>query len=99
MSHSPSLSVNSLLNSVEITPGKQHKLLAADRRRIALDVLDEQRESIALSQLAEEIARREEGTTAVKRVAISLHHVHLPLMTDMALIHYDATRNEIHPVE
>lgn len=80
----------------------RHRVLAADRRRLALTVLAERSLSIDLSELAAEIAAREPGidatdTEAIERVAITLHHNHLPTLEEKGVVHYDLRSQRIEP--
>ena len=69
-----------------------HRLLAAERRRVALDVLAGGG-PWQLEELAEEIVDRERHGDvtehAVKRAMVDLYHAHLPLMADLGAIEYD----------
>lgn len=76
------------------------QILAAERRRVTLDVLRKMRNSIRLSDLASEVAKREDGIdsnddSALERVKISLHHTHLPKMDDARLLDYDTETNRV----
>lgn len=78
---------------------ERHRLLMNERRRMALEILTERSTSVELAELADEIAAREFGREAsqdaVKRVKVSLHHVHLPQMDELDIIDYDGTSNTI----
>ncbi|MBX0294605.1 DUF7344 domain-containing protein [Haloarcula nitratireducens] len=81
-----------------LSANERYLLLASDRRRVLLDALKETTVPTALSSLATEVAAREEGVDAgddeaVERVAVTLHHNHLPRMEDADLLRYDATTN------
>lgn len=72
---------------------ERHRLLAVDRRRIALDVLAERTAPVELSALATAIAAREDGCDAsdegtVERIELSLHHSHLPKMEEFGVVDY-----------
>lgn len=88
--------------SVEgLTESERHRLLAADRRRLALDILASQTTPVTLEALAAEIAVHEDGIEsddddAVARVATTLHHAHLPKMADMGVLDY---HEQTHRVE
>ena len=85
----------------------RHRLLASERRRLALAVLAERTPPVELDDLAVAVARLEsdvdepsEGTVA--RVSITLHHCHLPMLADRGVIDYDPASNrveayEVHP--
>lgn len=91
------------LNTFELPPSERHRLLAAERRRLALDILTGTTSVVELEDLAAEIAAREDGTLtgddAIKRVGVSLHHVHLPQMDKMGILDYDPELHLIKPAE
>lgn len=82
-----------------------YRALAAEpRRRIsrALNDVDAQITVTELSELIErddrvlsERGREDDGHAGT--TAIALHHVHLPLLDDAAILEYDATRREVRP--
>ena len=79
---------------------ERYELLAAERRRLAVDVLSERDTPVALDDLAAAVAARETtesdpGADAVNRTAISLHHVHLPRLADAGVVEYDATDRRV----
>lgn len=90
-----------------LSESERHRLASAERRRIALGLLEEADLPIALEELATAITDREteldtpdaETSTPdagdVERVAISLHHVHLPLMADLGVVDYDAASKRV----
>lgn len=87
-----------------LTDDERHSLLSVELRRITLDVLAEVDGPVDLHDLAVDIAAREAGVAAVddatvSRVALILHHAHLPKMAEMGVVEYDAesTRIRTHP--
>lgn len=83
-----------------LTESEHHELLAAKRRRVTIGVLDDRSTPIDLEDLAAIVATREPETDAtdaeaVERVAITLHHNHLPKMTDLGVIDYDVDLNRV----
>lgn len=83
--------------------------LADERRRTILTVLADQYQPIATEALARDIAAREDDVTArevsqerVDEVYTSLVHVHLPALSDAALVDYDVETGNVsyegHPV-
>jgi hypothetical protein len=77
-----------------LTRTERHRLLAAERRRVALRVLDEHSLPTGLDELADAVRDRETGTDSprpatAESVRITLHHKHLPLMADLGLVDYD----------
>ncbi|MDF9746681.1 DUF7344 domain-containing protein [Natrinema salsiterrestre] len=76
--------------------------LADERRRTVLGVLSDQYHPIATETLARDVAAREADATErevsqerVDEVLTSLVHVHLPLLSDAALIGYDADAGRV----
>lgn len=88
---------NSLIeesNATNLTVAEYHDLMAVKRRRLAIDVLSDQAGPVDVEELAAEIAARTEeldadDRTDVDRVAITLHHVHLPKMAALDILEYD----------
>jgi predicted transcriptional regulator len=81
------------VDEIGLTESDVHRLLAADRRRLALDVLSE-RGSMGLGELAEAVVEREGEAReppfdAVRRTKVDLYHRHLPLMADMGVVSFD----------
>ncbi|QLG48446.1 DUF7344 domain-containing protein [Natrinema halophilum] len=76
------------------TEGDRHRLLAAKRRRLTLDILAGMTGAVELVELAAGIVAREDGIDGVddetvSEVTIALHHVHLPVMAEFGIIDYD----------
>lgn len=72
-----------------IATDDRFRLLAAERRRIVLDVLEGWNPPVELHELATEVARWEGEDEAGGRVALTLHHRHLPMMADVGALDYD----------
>lgn len=86
-----------------MTESDRHRLLSAERREVALDVLVKRPTPVALEDLAEAVARCESGVEVppwdlLERVAITLHHNHLPMMTAAGAIKYDPTSRRVESV-
>lgn len=86
--------------TLELTESERHRLLSDDRRRLVLDVLPTRTTPIELGELARAIAKREVDTEEpdseyVDRVAISLHHSHLPKIAHLDVIDYDPESKRI----
>ena len=84
----------------KLSESQRHSLLAADRRRVILDVLAERTTPIGLEDLAAAVAARQSDSEApakktVARTSISLHHNHLPKMDDLGVIEYRADSKRI----
>lgn len=81
------------LSTVELPLSERYKLLAADHRRLTIDILAETTSTVELEELATEIAARKIDLSpdddVTERVATSLHHIHLPKMADVGLLDYD----------
>jgi hypothetical protein len=103
MCQSPNDAAKTNAGIAALPAGDRHKLLTAERRRVALDILTERAAPVELEDLAAAIAREtDDGAVdegVVERVAVDLHHVHLPMLNEFAVIDYDpeATRVESCP--
>ena len=84
----------------QLADHQRHALLAVERRRTALDALVDADEPMDLHDLAVTVAARETGVAdvddeTVQRVALSLHHAHLPKMEELGVVGYDAGSTRI----
>jgi|AntDeeMinimDraft_5_1070356.scaffolds.fasta_scaffold54963_2 hypothetical protein len=84
----------------DLTETERHRLLSDERRRLVLDVLAERPATVPLSEVAAEVAAREDGCDAsddddVRRIEVALHHTHLPKMEELGVLSY---RPETHHV-
>lgn len=89
--------------AVELTESDRRRLRSAERREVALDVLTKRPTPVALEELAEAVAKHEYDVEVppsdiLERVVITLHHNHLPKMTDARAIEYDPTSRRIESV-
>ena len=94
---------------MQLTEYQRHALLSVARRRTTLEALEDANGPIDLHDLAATVAARKADETeadeteadddTVQRVALSLHHAHLPKMSEMGVVEYDAgsTRIRTHP--
>jgi len=86
-------------DTIELTTDERHCLLADSRRRNVLDVLADRATPVDFTDLARAVADREFDGGAdpdqVERVAVSLHHVHLPKMADCGVVEYDPSTNRV----
>lgn len=78
----------------ETSDADLHRLLAHKRRRVTLEMLSELTAPVDLEDLAALVAFQEtEGLVfddeLEASVAITLHHVHLPMMDALGIIEYD----------
>lgn len=72
-----------------LSESEYHRVLADERRRIAVEVIAEGDRSLTLREVATEVARREDvGEEDVANVVISLHHHHLPMLADCGVVEY-----------
>lgn len=78
--------------AIGLSEDEVHRLLAAGRRRLALEVLAGGGPT-DLDSLAEEIVRLEGHDDAtensIRRMKVDLYHRHLPLMADLGAVEYD----------
>ena len=84
----------------ELTESEYHELLSVDRRRITLDILAGSTAPVDLKGLAAAVAEHESDLgvpdeATVERVAISLHHTHLPKMAHLGVIDYDPNTSRV----
>lgn len=98
--------VHGVSGSVQVDPDTIFDLLSHQRRRIGLDYLRETAEPVSVSSLANRIAEKEleQEQSHVpmeyqKRVLGSLHHVHLPKMTEADVIEWDTATKVVTPTE
>jgi hypothetical protein len=78
----------------EIDETDRYELLADDERRAALAALRGRSDPVDLDELTAAVAGRETGDVETddatrKRVRISLHHVHLPKLSEAGVCTYD----------
>ncbi|HKJ58264.1 MAG TPA: hypothetical protein VKA37_03470 [Halobacteriales archaeon] len=88
----------------ESSESDHRRLLAAERRRTALDVLSNRTGPVGLEAVATAIATREADRANpprehVDRVALTLHHVHLPTMSEVGIVRYDWASRRIEAVD
>ena len=90
-------SQNSLSSTTGLSESERHLLLSAERRRIALSVLEDRADPMDLEALAAAVAARadDDGEDAVDRTMIDLHHSHLPRMDDLGVVDYDRDSGEV----
>lgn len=86
--------------ATELTESDRFRLLSVERRRIAVDVLSNCPSPVSLDDVALAVASREQNVSMpdpadIERVAVSLHHHHLPKMDAWGVVDYDATANRI----
>lgn len=86
----------------EIDDDRLFDALANERRRRVLSILCEYDATVALADLADEVAVREKKQPIteippgeVKRVYMLLYHSHIPKMADANLVRYDQARDRV----
>lgn len=80
----------------------RHRLLASPQRRIAIDVLADRSDPIAVTDLAAAMVTRAEEMAAEpvgeeRRTAVRLHHCHLPMLDEAGMVDYDPTGRRADP--
>ena len=85
-----------------LTTGDCHELLSSRYCRLALVCLAEQSAAMDLGELTDRVAMRADDVDAddgeaVERIAIGLHHVHLPKMDDAGVVDYYPESHLIEP--
>lgn len=100
MSYNSDLNVEDDEIPAELTESERHRLLAADRRRVVLDVIESRSSAIDLETLAIEVAMQENETESVsqktvRRVKTLLHHTHLPKMSEWGVLEYDPDTRQV----
>lgn len=94
MSKATSAQIPDVGSDDELTISDQHRLLTSKHRRRVLDLLADTNTPIELENLASKVSMR--GNDAVEDTLIRLHHVHLPMMSEMNVINYDPDTRIIH---
>lgn len=72
----------------------RYRVLASEERQIVLETL-EGTASVALGELATEVATRTPDSTTEKQAKIALVHQHLPLLSDTGVVEYDRETNRV----
>lgn len=83
---------------------ERYMLLSDERRRVVLDILTDQSEPIELTALSGLVAAAEHDgdvdevcPSTRERIAVSLHHIHLPKMDDFGVVEYDTDTQAVEP--
>lgn len=71
-----------------------YRSMADHRRRITVRVLED-RGSMDLQALADEIAAREPGESDTETIEISLVHKHLPVLEEAGIVEYEADAGSV----
>ena len=86
----------------DLEPDDRHRVLASERRRLVLDILEGNERAVGVEELARGVAAREDGIESVddetvSSVVLSLHHQHLPVMSEAGVLEYDPEFTQIRP--
>jgi len=86
--------------ATELTESDRFRVLAVERRRETLAVITDRHAPFELTDLATAVATRERDVETpteetIEEVAVSLHHVHLPLMDDLGILDYVPDTNRV----
>lgn len=89
--------------TADLTESERHRLLASERRRLILEILAERSPPVRLEELSATVADRERGddrrgADVEDRIAITLHHHHLPKMNALGVLEYDPTVNRVESI-
>jgi predicted transcriptional regulator len=100
MSHSPSDQACGQAGFATLPESVLHRLLTSDRRRVVLELLKEQPLPIDTEELAILVARRSTDVDGIEsdvvdRIALTLHHEHLPTLADAGIVEYQPASNSI----
>lgn len=89
---------------------ERDRLLADDRRRVVLAVLEDEQMPLSLREVTERVCERESAAstdatggptchaTDGSAVEITLHHVHLPMLDEAGCLTYDPETKTVVPV-
>ncbi|WP_224449753.1 DUF7344 domain-containing protein [Haloprofundus salilacus] len=96
----PKREVDRWIASEGLSEGDRIRVLAAEQRRLVLDILTEETAPVRLEQLAQTVTERSASVggsdaSTVERTSVSLYHCHLPLMDDLGVISFDRERLQV----
>lgn len=100
MSRSSSDRTNDPPGIAGLSEDDRHRVLSAERRRVLLDALAELATPVDVERLAAAVASREgrrdsDTVDCVERIAVTLHHQHLPRLDDLDVVDYDRATNRV----
>lgn len=83
-----------------ISESDRHRILSSRRRRVLLEFLADEPTPIDVEPLAAAIGERDgrtevSPTSEIERIAISLHHVDLPMIDEAGLVEYDPETSSV----
>ena len=84
----------------DLTKAEQHSLFISERRCILCGIFAEQTAEISFDELVSKVARRDQEIDSdipeqVERVAITLHHTHLPKLEEFGIIAYNIETDQV----
>lgn len=87
-------------STAALSESDRHRVLSSARRRHVLAITAGRPSPVPLAALAAAVVAREDDAhpsddETRDRVAVSLHHVHLPLLDEFGVLEYDTERREI----
>lgn len=92
--------------SESLPPGTLFDLFSEERRRHVVDCLAEHRTTMALADLADEVATREHDAPLteipaedVKQIYMSLYHNHVPKLANAGVVAYHQEPDMVLPVD
>lgn len=83
-----------------LAEGDIHDVLRNERRRLTLEQLRDNGNSLSVRELSERVAALETGETPPPRnirqsVYVSLHQTHLPKLDELGIVEYDADAKQV----
>lgn len=93
--------------SSELTVSDRLRVSTSTRRRLIIDILEDEPTPISLEELARSLAEREDNEASeegkierdqLAAIATSLHHIHLPYMDDLGILEYDSASRMLNRV-
>ncbi|WP_217468211.1 helix-turn-helix domain-containing protein [Haloterrigena gelatinilytica] len=89
-----------------LSPDVVFTLLSHPKRRAVVRLLLNQDRALTLRDLRNEIVEREEGIeiteadeSQTRQTLVSLHHAHIPKLTEAGVVTYDKDRQIVEPTE
>lgn len=82
--------------TAHLDESQRYRILASDRRRLALDALAERESPVSVEGLAVQIVD-DDSEEEFDRVVVALHHVHLPMLADAGVVDYVPETRTVSP--
>jgi len=100
MSQTVQRDTETYVGTESLTDGEYYRLMAVRRRRTTLAALAELGAPVDLDELATAVSKRERESPAadeatIDRIAVRLHHLHLPKMDALGVLDYDHNANRV----